>query len=405
MKANDVDVALLRSVLRKELEECKIISGSPTRESKWGSRYVEVALKITSPHLHEKDIWHNLHRSIIDRLPNDLDNDVLCFPTGKLSQLVPTDKFKQIENDVTSFILSIPKKYSFFLKLSNNQPLGEPIHFADNIYIKKLQTLDPIINLKYLLPKYKLISNFIDRPMKEGLDFYKIYKRNEHILVVDLYGYWDGHSAKNIEETFLEILKSNLILAKAVGILEIKHIVNLDSEKNRIYILDGTENDNEVEAINLDNESQNLIESFSIHSNFKPNLYEKELISLNRLNNSPDEENIKPILASAQWAFDSLASNNETVAFIQMCIGLESILGDEKSRGGLTYTLADRCAYILGKSVSERRKYRDNFEKIYKCRCKIVHGRKIKLADKEREYLVLGREYLDKILHHELLNV
>lgn len=117
------------------------------------------------------------------------------------------------------------------------------------------------------------------------------------------------------------------------------------------------------------------------------------------------DPNTNPIKFAIEWAFDAMVSEDETTGFINRCVAIEAILGEGKSDDvGLTATLSDRCAYLLGKSFSKRKHYREKFKKMYVLRSKIVHGRK-KLEKADEEQIEFQKEILDSIIFQELENL
>lgn len=116
------------------------------------------------------------------------------------------------------------------------------------------------------------------------------------------------------------------------------------------------------------------------------------------------DANATPIQTALQWAFDAELSDNETISFIQICIGLESILGDERNTETLTATLSDRCAYLLGKGVKSRQEIAKMFRDMYKARSKLVHGRKVKLSKDEEAFLNWGKRILERVVTKEIYN-
>ncbi|WP_347158481.1 hypothetical protein [Pseudomonas aeruginosa] len=88
---------------------------------------------------------------------------------------------------------------------------------------------------------------------------------------------------------------------------------------------------------------------------------------------------------------------------LQVCIGLESIYGEDSSGEGLTESLSDRCAYSIGTSHASRAKIKQNFRTIYKLRSKIVHGVIQRLSEEEAKFLQTGEILLRKSLHKEML--
>ena len=108
------------------------------------------------------------------------------------------------------------------------------------------------------------------------------------------------------------------------------------------------------------------------------------------------------VRAASEWCFDSYASESQTLAFLQVCIGLEALFGEDSESEALTKTLADRCAYLLGTSVKGRSSIRDNFRALYKARSKIAHGNALSLAASERGYMEWGRNVLEYAIAKEL---
>lgn len=90
------------------------------------------------------------------------------------------------------------------------------------------------------------------------------------------------------------------------------------------------------------------------------------------------------VRAAMEWYIDAEASQNESIAFLQRCIGLEALLGGGESRREVTERLADRYAYTVGHTESERRNCRDSFKSMYAHRSEIVHGRATQLSETHR---------------------
>lgn len=97
---------------------------------------------------------------------------------------------------------------------------------------------------------------------------------------------------------------------------------------------------------------------------------------------APDATRIK---AALEWWVDGVVSDNQTISFLQICIGFEALLGesgDNSSRSverGITERLADRYAYLRGRTQSEREMHRKAFTDMYRRRGQIVHQRETHL--------------------------
>ena len=110
------------------------------------------------------------------------------------------------------------------------------------------------------------------------------------------------------------------------------------------------------------------------------------------------------IRSAIEWGFDGQANDNETVGFIQVCIGLESILGDreEDRQVGLSARLADRCAHILGTSPQDRRALTEKFKNIYKARSRLVHGSQLRMSEADGALFHEAKLLLGRLVVREL---
>lgn len=120
---------------------------------------------------------------------------------------------------------------------------------------------------------------------------------------------------------------------------------------------------------------------------------------LNCPDNWPDADRIRSAL---EWGFDSAVNENQTFAFIQACIGIEALLGDDDKDEPLTSRLADRCAYLLGASYKDRDDIRKRFKKMYDVRSKVVHGRRPTLSHSDAQELDYAQEILGDVITAEV---
>lgn len=111
------------------------------------------------------------------------------------------------------------------------------------------------------------------------------------------------------------------------------------------------------------------------------------------------------IRAAIDWLIQSDIVDDETISFIQICMGLESIFGDDDNEGSLTTILADRCAYLIGRNIKERGEIRSLFRDIYRIRSKIVHGVRNHLSEKEEHLQHIARAFLSNSILKEINNL
>jgi hypothetical protein len=108
------------------------------------------------------------------------------------------------------------------------------------------------------------------------------------------------------------------------------------------------------------------------------------------------------VKSAVEWAFEASVSENETIALLQTCMGLEAILGDDSDRESLTETLADRCAYLIADSIEVRKDIKKSFKELYRLRSKLVHGRAIRLKEHETGYLRWAKRVLNIAIEREM---
>ncbi|WP_114193326.1 HEPN domain-containing protein [Edaphovirga cremea] len=117
-------------------------------------------------------------------------------------------------------------------------------------------------------------------------------------------------------------------------------------------------------------------------------------------NDTPEAKRIK---SAIDWYMNSKFMTDNTMSFIQICMGLEALLGEgDKNEGNLTSALADRCAYLIGKGMADRRQIKATFKKIYTLRSEIVHGSTNQLTFSDQKLSFTALTYLNTIIQKEL---
>jgi hypothetical protein len=109
-----------------------------------------------------------------------------------------------------------------------------------------------------------------------------------------------------------------------------------------------------------------------------------------------------PLLRACEWLYNSQVGDDALLNFVQATVVLEILLGDKVSSDevGLSALLANRCAYMIGATTSERNNILKDFKAIYSVRSQIVHTGKHRLSSKEKHQLwrlrQLGRRVIQK---------
>jgi hypothetical protein len=372
-------------------------------------------------------IYDRIRESLSSKFPpkrklNALQAVVLPDDTEKISGLL-TDILGQetatnLEDLISNLIASIPRQYNIYIPLPNVLNLNTKyIHLSDEIAFLKFDKTDTPPGGKEELTVNQLLSPL--GSMISGTE--TKFKVDTSYIAIRVNGYIHGY----IDEiTFIESLSKFKQIMQMGIILKLFKKTFTTTRRTSYAPREG------LNAIIIDMEMPNDISSvISLPNNIVPfannialsSASIKDLQTLNhgestiigyfkeklaipiKIISAPDENaDTKSIKTAVEWAFDSSLEQNETISFMQTCIGIEAILGEETGRESLTETLADRCAYLLAKTIGARKIMRNEFRKLYKLRSKIVHGRIINLNDKEQYYLDWGKRILGLIIEKEI---
>jgi len=110
------------------------------------------------------------------------------------------------------------------------------------------------------------------------------------------------------------------------------------------------------------------------------------------------------LFTSCLWLFRSFVSTRSLDVILDSTISIEVMLGDRDAAEGLGLTklLANRCAYLLGKSANERISIMDEFKQIYDIRSQVVHAGLHQTDRKAAEASLKARELAARIINNEL---
>ena len=110
------------------------------------------------------------------------------------------------------------------------------------------------------------------------------------------------------------------------------------------------------------------------------------------------------LTTAAIWLMRANISPREMDKILEATIAIEVLLGDRETsdRIGLSKLMANRCAYSLGTSVTERREIIEFFVEFYRLRSDIVHSGRFKIDEDERKVVKKGLNLATQILRHEI---
>lgn len=113
----------------------------------------------------------------------------------------------------------------------------------------------------------------------------------------------------------------------------------------------------------------------------------------------------KSLYSAIIWALRAKFTNDLSMSFVQGCIALEALLGDDVDRQKLSVILADRFAYVIGRNNESRRKFRKDFRSIYELRSRIVHGSVLIFHNKDKDNYYNLMHYLCIVIKREMDNL
>jgi hypothetical protein len=112
----------------------------------------------------------------------------------------------------------------------------------------------------------------------------------------------------------------------------------------------------------------------------------------------------KRISSALEWFLEAKITANQSVSLIYFCIGLEAILGDDSKNKELQIKekLADRVAYMLGNTSSQRIELKNDFKAIYSARSDLIHAKEPKISKQNIELLGKAEILLSFLITREL---
>jgi hypothetical protein len=303
---------------------------------------------------------------------------------------VTVEQYEELESLILEELEDIPCEYKVRILLENstNEPLM-CLKLSHNAYLEVVEDETP---------------NIFSAAMALGgaMTLRRIY------LVLEVNGFCTSDSDCSVAVRTITNLKCFLFMAwiryKTYNLEYRKKDEPLSSydthvlPKRYIEVLEPTRASNIQVRMPID------VSGFIANFGFRVPLAELEIEGLQKVleETSPEFERVK---AAMEWYIDSVISDASTVKFVQICIGLESLLGDEREDAPLTITLADRCAYLLAKNIKHRSEIRERFKKMYAVRSKIIHGSARNLRDHEKVHFEFARNMLREAILTELMHI
>lgn len=391
-----IALSIFKPKLLALLMETNIESGFiSNNEPDWGWQLSKEIQKSRSKYLTVFAVWQILTDQIFDFFP------IGKKPSGKLSAVLKANELEKLADQILSYIGSIPLEYDIYFEIGAAPSSRLNLKINSQIEIITVSLGDKVNQLQATWAEaYKGLGQLLGQNPAEA------FRPGTTLIKFKKTGYFRDKIDDPDPSSLFSELKVLLYLGAALEVMEERKSVwsDLRTQDNFLYFV--SKNDDKVKRIKLPAELGKYISNFCLVNNLiRDTEKQKKFLNLGAfLGADASNKNRKPIFASAEWAIESAATINQTVSFIQICIALEAILGDDHLRDGITKTLGDRCAYLLGHDVETREKLRSEFSALYDKRSKIVHGRAKSLDSASINLLGWGAVILKFILKKEISN-
>jgi hypothetical protein len=162
---------------------------------------------------------------------------------------------------------------------------------------------------------------------------------------------------------------------------------------------------NEKELLVYDNKSATILGDLgrpAVTNGEKAASFRFILRHLQRFFEADDHPDFEGISAAIEWYQDSIFADNQSFSYIAACIGLEALFGSNNHIDNLSKRLADRYAFLLGKSRSERELMIKEYTDVLNLRGRLVHSKAARLNEKDSELLRAAQKMLLNAIWHEL---
>jgi hypothetical protein len=400
----------LESKIKGSLLNCHVKENWPQFES--FSEHLESLGKEALKHKKEwidiNDIFSIFFDFVYEAIINKAEKDDKL--EGNLWDLLGENDAKQLLKNIKEYIVSIPREFDVFIplpKISQNLPtninLGENILFEIYEEANKvpggyqggglLRAHDTKLELKKVYLRQRLsgycsnrlenacnkqsVSNF-KIILQQGV-FTKLFKVNpDEKSIFGWLGEDSHHQVPKVHLISIDLARKPQKISKTEFPLDLSKWIN---------------------SVDLNWEAEPLVMAKTAE---KLDLVVAAFLKIpTDLIECNAEESIR-VKSAIQWCFDSYISENQTLSFLQVCIALEALLGDEGYKGSLTETLADRCSYLISDDIKSRKSIKKNFEKLYDVRSKLVHGNATELDRNQESVHDWGRIILELAISKEI---
>lgn len=392
---NSQALEAIESKIKGSLINCYINKQSPQFESFYEhvKSLEKEVLKHKKEWIGKNDVITIFYECVLESIL-EYDDELL---TGNLWDLLGEEKGNKLKEKIKDIIKSIPKTYSIYIPLpSATVALENDIKIGGNISIKIFDDAKQVPGTGH----FPLFPSYLNEPKQKVFIQQTMHgyceESFDNLLIIRAYNNFKILVGFGIITEIFELttpihykLKNSLMdLFSHHQIIKSQFIIEDQTGKN-------------IKKMELPIDICKLLSSIGINKTVTEDKILTNLKFAGVLTECEVAES-KRIKSSIQWFFDSHSSENRTLAFLQVCIGLEALLGDDGYNGALTEKLADRCSYLIGTNIKGRKIIKEKFLKLYDIRSALVHGNATELSKEQKDYLEWGRDVLKAAILSEI---
>lgn len=350
--------------------------------------FYEAMSKLLGEWISDDDIQEIIYVTFFDLYSSNLPtSDEKIF----LSDFLDEESIKNLARIIIEKISILPRSYLFKFPVPSLTALKEPINFDDTIrFFPGKGIINTPLGLKLSTSKIHIeAEGYAHGSRHNSAAKNALAKLKVTCKIADLYGLFIYHRGGTPMSLDFGSIKTRRMFSveieesfndpSSIGSFEVE--LGISNYLNDIHL--GFAHDNEL-----------YIEQFN---NIK--------LATSLIFNEKAEDNVRSIRRALEWLFDASVDEDPTTSFVKTCIGLEALLAEKSENIGITEQLADRCAFLLSKTVMERKKTKEIMKHIYQLRSKIVHGNISGITHKEKNTAVQARDFLRRALRVEITSV
>jgi len=332
------------------------------------------------------------------------------LPDQPLSEIENYQELEKTSSRLIETLVSLPWKYCFTFRLENEVAK----YFTDDLIVIS-ENIRIIKNAGGLEADFPLKSEnpLRDRGLHRGLlDIFAPVEWDENAAYVQIFqeGFVGKWLTSEPKHRAIETFKSLLGLLISLSGLAVTQSSTSVISKSRAYI-------------HRENGGWDIQAGFELEDDVGKTLNQLRIVDLDgalaedsakvffiktRISHLSkalkSSTNSEKIMLAGRWIFDSYCGRNELLSFIQTTVALEILLGEKTSSDqmGLSVLLANRCAYLIGKTHQQREEVLKDFKEIYDVRSKIVHRGKGRLLKYERILFLKLQWMANRVVQEEI---